>query len=67
MRRALKRAPTSPKLWFFIGLLSWTSAVSVQAAPQVACDQIVVFGTSLSDPGNAFALLGGNNTRLITQ
>lgn len=25
-------------------------------------DQLVVFGTSISDPGNAFALVGGNNT-----
>ena len=34
-------------------------AVSARAAPPA---QIVVFGDSLSDPGNAFALLGGTNT-----
>src|SRR5262245_37149922 len=32
------------------------------AAAQVTFQRIVVFGTSLSDPGNAFALLGQANT-----
>jgi outer membrane lipase/esterase len=32
------------------------------AAAQPPYDGIVVFGTSLSDPGNAFALRGGTNT-----
>jgi phospholipase/lecithinase/hemolysin len=62
MRRATQRTRTSLTLWFSIGFVAWTGAASVQAAPQVAYDQIVVFGTSLSDPGNAFALVGGNNT-----
>lgn len=34
-------------------------AISAHAAPPA---QLVVFGDSLSDPGNAFALLGGTNT-----
>jgi phospholipase/lecithinase/hemolysin len=34
----------------------------VSAQQQVPYSGIVVFGTSLSDPGNAFALLGGTNT-----
>jgi outer membrane lipase/esterase len=40
-------------------LLGSFLAISAQAAPPA---QIVVFGDSLSDPGNAFALLGGTNT-----
>jgi phospholipase/lecithinase/hemolysin len=32
------------------------------AAAQVPYDRIVVFGTSLSDPGNAFALWGSAGT-----
>ena len=35
------------------------AAVSVSAQPD---EKLVVFGTSLSDPGNAFALVGGTNT-----
>lgn len=37
-------------------------AVPLGAAAQATFDRIVVFGTSLSDPGNAFALVGGTNT-----
>src|SRR5689334_20174526 len=40
-------------------------ALLLMAAPlaaQTPYDGIVVFGTSLSDPGNAFALRGGTNT-----
>jgi outer membrane lipase/esterase len=40
-------------------LLGSFLAISAQAGPPA---QIVVFGDSLSDPGNAFALLGGTNT-----
>ena len=35
------------------------AAASVSAQPD---EKLVVFGTSLSDPGNAFALVGGTNT-----
>jgi phospholipase/lecithinase/hemolysin len=38
------------------------AAVSVQTAPRAPFDRIVVFGASLSDSGNAFALRGGTNT-----
>jgi len=36
-------------------------AVPLAAEAQTDFDRIVVFGTSLSDPGNAFALVGGTN------
>src|SRR3954469_12426707 len=35
---------------------------AVQTAPGTGFSRIVAFGTSLSDPGNAFALRGGTNT-----
>jgi len=35
---------------------------TVQISPRAPFDRIVAFGTSLSDPGNAFALRGGTNT-----
>jgi phospholipase/lecithinase/hemolysin len=38
------------------------AAVSAPRAASKPYSQIVVFGTSLSDPGNAFALRGGANT-----
>jgi len=37
-------------------------ATAIPAAAQARYDRIVVFGTSLSDPGNAFALWGSTNT-----
>ena len=37
-------------------------AVVATAAAQPPVEKLVVFGTSLSDPGNAFALVGGTNT-----
>lgn len=37
-------------------------AVPLAAQAQTSLHRIVVFGTSLSDPGNAFALLGATNT-----
>ena len=40
-------------------VLLLASAVSASAQP---AEKLVVFGTSLSDPGNAFALVGGTNT-----
>lgn len=48
-------------------LISLVFAACMLAAPQLALaqarfDSLVIFGTSLSDPGNAFALLGGTNT-----
>jgi phospholipase/lecithinase/hemolysin len=45
--------------WPLIGLLIAALAVPGWAAD--AAPEVVVFGTSLSDPGNAFALRGGTN------
>jgi phospholipase/lecithinase/hemolysin len=46
--------------WIFIGCLGL--ALSLPAAAQTSFKKIVVFGTSLSDAGNAFVLRGGTNT-----
>jgi phospholipase/lecithinase/hemolysin len=43
-------------------LLAAACAVPQLASAQASFSRIVVFGTSLSDPGNAFALAGGTNT-----
>src|SRR6478672_9587825 len=47
-----------------LGLAAMLAAVplSTPVAAQAPFGGIVVFGTSLSDPGNAFALRGGTNT-----
>lgn len=44
-----------------LGLLAFALAVPQLASAQGSFKRIVVFGTSLSDPGNAFALGGGVN------
>jgi phospholipase/lecithinase/hemolysin len=41
--------------------LALAAVTTVPAAAQPGFSRIVVFGTSLSDPGNAFALVGGTN------
>jgi len=48
----------------FVGAVALlaVAAVSVETAPRPPFDRIVVFGASLSDSGNAFALRGGTNT-----
>jgi outer membrane lipase/esterase len=52
-----------PKKWLVVALLACASAFSTAfAADKAPFDRLVVFGTSLSDPGNAFALAGGVNT-----
>lgn len=49
--------------WMVLGLLMALSLrVPALATAQTTFDRIVVFGDSLSDPGNAFALLGVSNT-----
>jgi phospholipase/lecithinase/hemolysin len=48
--------------WAFAALLACALATPVTAADKAPFDRIVVFGTSLSDAGNAFALRGGTNT-----
>lgn len=45
------------KNWFMTGLLAFVILAPSSAAAETF-KQIVVFGTSLSDPGNAFALTG---------
>jgi phospholipase/lecithinase/hemolysin len=45
-----------------IALAACALALSSGAAAQPRFDSLVIFGTSLSDPGNLFALGGGNNT-----
>jgi phospholipase/lecithinase/hemolysin len=59
LNRKQKAAATS---WAIAGLFACTLVTPVSAADKAPFDRIVVFGTSLSDPGNAFALLGTNNT-----
>jgi phospholipase/lecithinase/hemolysin len=61
MGKQITRAPASRRVWVLIVLLAWTIAAPIQAAPPAAYERIVVFGTSLSDPGNAFTLFGGTN------
>jgi phospholipase/lecithinase/hemolysin len=50
------------KKCLFIGLLGCALGTPVFALAQGPTKGIVVFGDSLSDPGNAFALVGGTNT-----
>ncbi len=54
---------TMRKTTFVCGVAAIALATaSVQTAPRTGFTQIVAFGASLSDPGNAFALRGGTNT-----
>lgn len=46
----------------FVGLLTCALGAPVFASAQGPAPGLVVFGDSLSDPGNAFALVGGTNT-----
>lgn len=48
--------------WTLIGFLALALQAPGWAAAQTAFASIVVFGTSLSDPGNAFALTGQEST-----
>jgi phospholipase/lecithinase/hemolysin len=50
--------PTSSKRWWFMSLLALVLLAPGFAAAQTTFGRIIVFGTSLSDPGNAFALIG---------
>jgi phospholipase/lecithinase/hemolysin len=52
----------SLKRWTLASLLAVACAVPQLVFAQASFKRIVVFGTSLSDPGNAFALYGGTNT-----
>lgn len=50
--------PASTKKWALINLLTLALLTPGWVMAQPAYGRIVVFGTSLSDPGNAFALTG---------
>src|SRR5262245_37755746 len=50
--------------WPLMSLLALVLPTQSWAAANVTFDRIVVFGTSLSDPGNAFALTGQETTPL---
>lgn len=52
----------SANRWTLIGLLALALLAPNWATAQVAFERIVVFGTSLSDPGNAFALARRQST-----
>ncbi len=54
--------PTVVKRWTLMGLVALVLLTPCWAAAQTIFGRIVVFGTSLSDPGNAFALSGQMNT-----
>src|SRR3954467_4049420 len=48
--------------WIFASLLACALLASGSAGAQQPFERIVVFGDSLSDPGNAFALGAGQST-----
>jgi phospholipase/lecithinase/hemolysin len=45
-----------------VSCVALLAGAAVSASAQPPAEKLVVFGTSLSDPGNAFALAGGTNT-----
>ncbi len=57
-----ERSTTFITRWPLVACLAMVVAIPGWAAAQSAFSGIVVFGTSLSDPGNAFALVGDANT-----
>ena len=57
-----ERKSTSLVRWSLVGCLALVLATPAWAAAQSRFSGIVVFGTSLSDPGNAFVLAGDANT-----
>lgn len=57
-----QRTPNSFIRWTVIALLALVLASPQGADAQSRFSGIVVFGTSLSDPGNAFVLLGESST-----
>lgn len=50
------------KIRLLAASLALILAAPLAAQAQTSLHRVVVFGTSLSDPGNAFALAGGTNT-----
>lgn len=60
-----RQRPTNPafvKRWILISIAASILLVSNGAAAQFSFERIVVFGTSISDPGNAFALTRQSST-----
>ena len=57
-----KRRSTFFARWALVGCLALVLAAPAWSEAQSRFSGIVVFGTSLSDPGNAFALVGDANT-----
>jgi phospholipase/lecithinase/hemolysin len=63
MNRSLKEGLMKLAPTLLACTAAFTACISaVHAQERAAYSGIVVFGTSLSDPGNAFALRGGTNT-----
>lgn len=56
------RTSSSITGWTVLAFLALLLGTPVWASAQSRFSGIVVFGTSLSDPGNAFALVGAQNT-----
>ena len=57
-----ERTSTSFTRWTLVACLAFVLAAPGWAAAQSRFSGIVVFGTSLSDPGNAFVLVGDAST-----
>lgn len=54
--------PTSTNKWALISFLTFAYLAPSWVMAQPAYGPLIVFGTSLSDPGNAFALTGQEST-----
>jgi phospholipase/lecithinase/hemolysin len=57
-----RKSTSFPRWLVLVGCVAWGLAAPDWAAAQSRFSGIVVFGTSLSDPGNAFVLVGDANT-----
>lgn len=57
----IRQKSMSVNRWVIMGCLTFILAARALIAADAPFSRIVVFGTSLSDPGNAFALLGATN------
>jgi phospholipase/lecithinase/hemolysin len=61
MRHIQQTGPSWKRLWA-IGAFGFAAIVAGSAVASAPFNGLVVFGTSLSDPGNAFALVGRSGT-----
>src|SRR6187431_1546456 len=55
-------SPANAAAWMLTACLGLVVSTPVDVDAQVTYDRVVVFGTSLSDSGNAFALIGTAST-----